>query len=86
MPTMRQRASLAVSNTRANVRAYRTILTVVEIVVLRSTAIMAEILRRGPNGTWPRQPETVDADGTLRLDSIGFAAPLRAACHTTGLA
>lgn len=39
-----------VSKTRANVRAYRTIPTVAEIVVLHSTAIAAEILRRGPSG------------------------------------
>jgi Uma2 family endonuclease len=74
-----------VSKTRANVRAYRTIPTVREIVVLHSKAIAAEILRRGPNGAWPRQPEMVDADATLRLDSIGFAAPLRAAYRTTAL-
>ena len=74
-----------VSKTRANVRAYTTIPTVAEIVVLRSTAIAAEILRRGPDGTWPEQPEIVDADGELRLDSIGFAAPLRDAYRTSGL-
>jgi Uma2 family endonuclease len=74
-----------VSKTRANVRAYRTIPTVAEIVVLHSTAIAGEILRRGPNGAWPRHPEIVDADGTLRLDSIGFVAPLRDAYRTTAL-
>ena len=75
-----------VSKTRANVLAYRTIPTVAEIVVLRSTAIAAEVLRRGPDGAWPQQPDIVDADGELRLDSIGFAAPLRAAYRTTDLA
>jgi Uma2 family endonuclease len=74
-----------VSKTRANIRAYRTIAKLAEIVVLRSTAITAEILRRGTDGTWPEQPQIVDADGDLRLDSIGFAAPLRAAYRTTGL-
>jgi Uma2 family endonuclease len=73
------------SETRANVRGYRTIPTVREIVVLRSAAISAEILRRGPDGAWPRQPEHVGADGVLRLDSIGFAVPLRDAYRTTGL-
>jgi Uma2 family endonuclease len=75
-----------VSKTRANVRAYRTIQPVTEIVVLRSTAIAAEILRRGANGAWPRQPQIVDATGTLLLDSIGFTAPLRDAYRTTALA
>jgi len=74
-----------VSKTRANVRAYRTILTVAEIVVLHSTAVAAEVLRRRPDGTWPRQPEIVDGQGMLRLDSIGFTAPLRDAYRTTGL-
>jgi Uma2 family endonuclease len=74
-----------ISKTRATVRAYRTIANLAEIVVLRSTAIAAEILRRGPDGAWPDQPEIVDADGELRLDSIGFAAPLRAAYRTTSL-
>jgi Uma2 family endonuclease len=75
-----------VSKTRANVLAYRTIPGVAEIVVLRSTSIAAEILRRGPDGAWPAQPDLVDANGELRLDSIGFAAPLRAAYRTTDLA
>jgi Uma2 family endonuclease len=74
-----------VTKTRANVRAYTTIPTVAEIVVLRSTAIAAEILRRGPDGAWPEQAENVDADDELRLDSIGFAAPLRSAYRTSGL-
>ncbi|MGA3399980.1 MAG: Uma2 family endonuclease [Acetobacteraceae bacterium] len=74
-----------VSKTRANVRAYLTIPTVAEIVVLRSTAIAAEILGRGPDGAWPPQPDIVDADGELRLDSIGFAVPLRSAYRSTGL-
>jgi hypothetical protein len=48
-------------------------------------AIAAEILRRRADGTWPEQPDIVDADGELRLDSIGFAALLRAAYRTSGL-
>jgi Uma2 family endonuclease len=74
-----------VSKTRANVVAYRTIPSVTEIVVLRSTAIEAEVLRRDPDGAWPQQPDVVDANGELRLDSIGFATPLRAAYRTTDL-
>ena len=70
-----------VSRTRANVRAYKTIPTVAEIVVLRSTAIAA-----APNGEWPQQPDIIAADGELRLDSIDFAMPLREAYRTTSLA
>jgi Uma2 family endonuclease len=75
-----------VSKTRANVRDYTTITTVAEIVVLRSTAIAAEVLRRAPGGAWPKQPDIIDADGELRLDSIGFATPLRDVYRTSGLA
>jgi Uma2 family endonuclease len=74
-----------VSRTRANIRAYRTIPGVQEIVLLHSSAIVVEILRRGADGTWPQQPDVVDAGGELRLDSISFVAPLRDAYRTSGL-
>jgi Uma2 family endonuclease len=74
-----------VSKTRANVRAHRTIPTVTEIVVLHSTAVAAEVLRRASDAAWPRQPALIDAGGILRLDSIGFAAPLRDVSRTSGL-
>ena len=74
------------AETRANVWAYTTIPTVAEIVLLRSTAVAAEVLRRRPDGTWPEQAESVGAEGALRLDSIGFAAPLLAAYRTAGVA
>ncbi|MGA3398364.1 MAG: hypothetical protein ABSC95_04020 [Acetobacteraceae bacterium] len=75
-----------VSKTRANVRTYQSIPAVAVIVVLHSTAVAAEVFRRGPDDTWPQQPGVVDAEDTLRPDSIGFAAPLRDACRTTSLA
>jgi Uma2 family endonuclease len=74
-----------VSRTRDNVRAYRTIPSVVEIVVLRSTSIVAEILRRGTDGTWPDDPEVIGVDDELVLVSIGFSEPLHAAYRTSGL-
>jgi lambda repressor-like predicted transcriptional regulator len=77
--------SCLVTVTRLNILAYRTLPTVLEIVVVHSTAIVAEILRRMPDGTWPRQPEVLGADGELRLTSIEFAAPLREAYRTSGL-
>jgi hypothetical protein len=58
---------------------------VIEIVVLHSTAVAVEVLRRTPDGTSPAQPEIIAADGELRLDSIGFATPLRDAYRTTNL-
>jgi Uma2 family endonuclease len=74
-----------VSKTRANVRAYRSIASVMDIVVVHSTVIGAEIIRRAPDGTWPQQPAFVSADDELRLDSIGFATPLRNVYRTSGL-
>lgn len=74
------------AETRANVWTYTTIPSVAEIAVLGSTAVSAEVLRRRPDGSWPERPEVVGAGGELRLESIGFAAPLAAAYATTPLA
>lgn len=74
------------AETRASVAAYATISSVAEIVVVDSTRIAAEVLRRGPDGAWPGHSELVGTGGELRLDSIGFAIPLRAAYRTSGIA
>jgi Uma2 family endonuclease len=74
-----------VSKTRLNIRAYLTLPTVMEIVVVHSTAIVAEILRRMPDGTWPARPDILGADGELHLNSIDFTAPLREVYRTSGL-
>jgi Uma2 family endonuclease len=72
--------------TRANVWAYATIPSVAEIVLVSSTAVAAEMLRRRPDGSWPEQPEAVGAGGALRIEAIGFEAPLAALYRTTTLA
>lgn len=41
-----------------------------EIVVVQSTRIEAEVFRRGADGAWPEDGETVIAGGTLRLGSV----------------
>jgi Uma2 family endonuclease len=74
------------TDTWDNVWAYTTVPSVREIVVVHSMGIKAELLRRGADGSWPAQPEQIDADGTLRLESIAFACPLRAAYAQTHLA
>ncbi|HYZ33151.1 MAG TPA: Uma2 family endonuclease [Crenalkalicoccus sp.] len=71
------------AETWANVWAYTTIPSVREILILRSVEVGAELLRRGPDGNWPTSPERVAE--TVVLESIGFAAPLRAAYRTTRL-
>ncbi len=71
--------------TRTNIWTYTTIPSVQEIIVLHSTAIAAEILRRGPDGTWPEKPDLLGPADELSLLSIGFATPLREAYRTGGL-
>jgi Uma2 family endonuclease len=71
--------------TRANVWAYTSIPSVAEIVLVRSTSIAAEVLRRQNDGSWPAEPQYIGADGELVLESIGFRVPLRAAYRTSGV-
>jgi Uma2 family endonuclease len=73
------------ADTWDNVWAYTTIPSVREIAVVHATRVKAELLRRGADGGWPAQPEEIGADGTLRLESIAFACPLRAAYAQTHL-
>lgn len=72
------------SKTWANVWAYITISSVREVLILRSTGIGADILRRRPDGTWPAEPEEVTT-GDLVLDCIGFRVPLASVYRTTRL-
>jgi len=67
-----------------NVWAYTSIPTVQEVLVLHSTRIGADLLRRGPDGAWPADPSAV-ASGELILDSIGFRMPLADIYRTTRL-
>ena len=63
------------AETWANVWAFTTIPSVREIVVLHSEQVAADVLRRGPGGAWPDQPERV-VQGALRLESVGFGVPM----------
>jgi Uma2 family endonuclease len=73
------------TDTWDNVAAYVTIPSVREIAIVHSTRINAEVLRRGADGGWPTEPEQIAPDGTLRLESIAFDRPLRAAYAQTHL-
>ena len=53
--------------------------------MLHSTEIKAELLRREPDGAWPGGPLVVLAGDVLRLESVGFAAPLAAFYRTSGM-
>jgi Uma2 family endonuclease len=72
------------AKTWSNVRAYTSIPSVQEILVLHSTRVMAEVLRRAGDGGWPAEPTPV-ADGDLALNSIGFRLPLATLYARTGL-
>jgi Uma2 family endonuclease len=74
------------ADTRDNVWAYATIPSVQEIVIVHSTQITAELLRRRQDRSWPEEPEEIDREGTLRLESIDLTCALREAYARTHLA
>ena len=73
------------AETWINVWAYTTIATVREVVVFRTAAIGALILRRGVDGAWPDQPTAV-TEGELVLESIGFRVAINDVYRATWLA
>jgi len=74
------------SETRENVWAYTTIPTVREILLIRSTRVAAELIRRGADGIRPANPQPIDADAALVLESLNFSCPLAAIYENTHLA
>ena len=72
------------AETWANVWAYTTIPSVREILVLRTVTVGADLLRRGPDGSWPRQPDII-TEGDLALHSIGLRTPLAELYRNTRL-
>jgi Uma2 family endonuclease len=63
-------------DTWENVWAYASIPSVQEILIVQSTRIGVELLRRRIDRSWPEEPEAIDRQGMLRLESIDFACPL----------
>jgi Uma2 family endonuclease len=74
------------SETRENVWAYTTIPTVREILLIRSTRIAAELIRRGADGSWPSNPQPIEADAALFLESLDFSCRLATIYENTHLA
>ena len=64
------------ADTRANVWTYASIASVREILVLHSTRIVVELLRRQPDTGWPKEPEVFGSGNTLRLENIDLTCPL----------
>lgn len=74
------------AQTRANVWAYATIPSVMEILLLSSTSISGELLRRNSLGQWADDPLMLNAGSPVPLASIGFRTLLRDFYVTTSLA
>ena len=64
------------SETWENVWTYVSIPSVQEVLVLSSASIVADLLLRRADGTWPDEPTQLARDDTLHLDSIGLNCPL----------
>jgi Uma2 family endonuclease len=64
-------------DTRDNVWAYMTIPSVRQILLVDSTAVRGEMLRRGDDGAWPEEPVLLGPDDAITIDAIGFSCPLR---------
>ena len=73
------------AETWRNVWAYTTIPSVREILIVHSTAIRADLLRRDTAGEWPERALAIQ-DGSVDLHSIGFTVALTALYRGTRLA
>lgn len=72
------------AKTWSNVWAYTSIPSVQEILVLHSTRMAAELLRRRPEPGWPEEPEQI-IGGDLVLASIDFRVAMTALFARTGI-
>ena len=72
------------SETWQNVWSFTTIPSLKEILVVSSTAMRADLLRRDLEGNWPTNAMVIQ-DGDLTLESIGLTLPLASIYRTTRL-
>jgi Uma2 family endonuclease len=63
------------ADTYENIRAYATLSSIQELLVVHSTRMEVELLRKGDGNIWPANP-TISTAGDLRLDSIELTLPL----------
>lgn len=73
------------AKTRANVWAYCSIPSLQEVLLLSSTAIAAELLRREADATWPATPTVLFGGASLSLSSIGLTVALSSLYATSSL-
>ena len=74
------------SDTWNNVALFATLPSVTEILVVDSTKLEAQLLRRGADGAWPENPALFGPGEVLHLESIAFTLPLAEAYRGTHLA
>ena len=75
-----------VADTWGNIALYATLPSVVEILIVDSSKVRADVLRRGSDGSWAQDPEVVTAGGTIRLTSIGLEMTVGEVYFATHLA
>lgn len=74
------------TDTWGNIALYATLPSVAEILVVDSSRVRADILRRSDDGSWAQDPEVVTVGGTIRLASIGLEMTLGEVYFATHLA
>ncbi len=72
--------------TRENMMAYATMPSVQELIVVHSTRVLAEILHRSADGSWPADPAYVGPGEALTIASAGLTCPMEALYAGTWLA
>jgi Uma2 family endonuclease len=75
------------ADTYENIRAYASLPSVEELVVVHSTRVEVELLRKGEHNIWPANPTILRAGADLTLPSIGLTVPvaqLYEGTHLTG--
>lgn len=73
------------ADTYENIRAYATIPSIEELIVVHSTRIEIELLVKGVHNIWPANATTLRAGDALVLPSIGLTLPLTQVYEGTGL-
>ena len=72
--------------TWSNIPLYATLPSVREILIVHSTEVLVQLLRRHEDGSWPHRPTRCGPGQSVRLESIDLDIPLRDIYRTTHLA
>ena len=73
------------SDTLGNVPLYATLPSVAEIVIVDSLKVSVELLRRLPDGNWPKRPMRIELSDVVPLASIGLDLPVTEIYENTSL-